>query len=182
MTLPFRPLLLLLLGAGCAPLVRATDHQLLCAELARTERAFCAQAGTLGIQDAFLANMADECFLADQLRLTKAEFTAAVMASRAKLGAAYKPGPDTNTHLTWAPAKVDVSDDGTLGYTWGRYDYTVKGKDGKITSAPGIYLTIWKRQSDGSWKFVFDGGPELPDNPAALQAFLSRPDLPVAPK
>jgi hypothetical protein len=182
MNTAFRFVLLLALGTSLAPALRATDHEKLCAELARTERAFCAQAAAIGVQDAFLANMADECFLADQLRLSRAEFMVAVQTSRARLGAAYKPGPDPNSQLTWAPSKVDVSADGTLGYTWGRYDYTAKGKDGKVTSSPGIYLTIWKRQADGSWKFVFDGGPEIPDNPAALATFFSRRDLPVAPK
>jgi ketosteroid isomerase-like protein len=71
-----------------------------------------------------------------------------------------------------------VSADGTLGYTWGRYDFTAKGKDGKVDASTGIYLTIWKRQPDGSWKFVFDGSPELPAEPAALRKFFSRADLP----
>ena len=177
-----RLLVLLALGAMLAPGARAADHQALCAELARTERAFCAQAAAVGVQDAFLAYMADECFLAGDLQLSRAEFVAAVQARRARLGAAYKPGPDPNTSLTWAPSKVDVSADGTLGYTWGRYDYAAKGKDGKVTSTPGIYLTIWKRQADGTWKFVFDGGPEIPDDPAKLAAFLARTDLPVAPR
>jgi hypothetical protein len=134
----------------------------------------------MGIADAFLANMADECFLPDSLALSRNEYAASVHEARVKAGAAYKPGPNPNVQLVWAPLKVDVSDDGSLGYTWGRYDYTAKGKDGKAESSTGIYLTIWKRQADRSWKFAYDGAPQVPDDPAALVKFLARGDLPKA--
>jgi len=172
-------LILCLLAAplGCAA---AADQDKLRAELAGAERSFCAKVAQVGIADAFMANMADDCFLADNLSLSRREYVAAVQQARAKAGAAYKPGPNPNIQLTWAPIKVDVSADGTLGYTWGRYDFTSKGKDGKVDSSTGIYLTIWKRQPDGSWKFVYDGAPQIPDDAAALVKFLGRPDLPKA--
>ena len=175
-----KPLLSLCLLAASTCLASPGDRDRLCAELAGTERSFCAQAARLGIADAFLANMADECFLPDSLRLGRAEYEAAVREARAKAGAAYKPGPNPNVSLVWSPLKVDVSDDGTLGYTWGRFEYSSKGKDGKVQSSTGIYLTIWRRQADGSWKFVYDGAPQLPDDPAALAKFLARGDLPRA--
>ena len=147
-------------------------------ELAGTERAFCAEAARVGISDAFIVYMADQCFLPGRLGLSKAEYTAAVQDARAKAGASYKPGPNPDVQLVWSPLKVEVSDDGTLGYTWGRYDFSSKGKDGKVASASGVYLTIWRRQADGSWKFVYDGSPQIPDDPKALAAFFGRNDLP----
>jgi len=162
--------------------VRADDRQKLCAELARAERDFCAQAARIGIFDAFLANMAEECFIPQRFSLSRAEYETAVKAARAKAGAAYRPGPNPDQQLIWSPLKVDVSADGTLGYTWGRYDFTLRGKEGKVETTTGIYLTIWKRQADGSWKFVFDGGPELPADPAALRRFLARSDIPQPPR
>ena len=156
----------------------AADSQTPREELIGAEHAFCAQVAEAGIADAFLANMADECFLADRLSLTRAEYEASVLKARAKAGAAYKPGPTPDIQLVWSPIKVDVSADGTLGYTWGRYDFTSKAKDGKVETSTGIYLTLWKRQADGSWKFVYDGAPQLPDDPAALLRFLARDDLP----
>ena len=156
----------------------AASQEQLSQELAGTERSFCADAARLGISDAFLAYMADSCFIPDRMALSRSEYLAAVQAARAKAGAAYKPGPNPDVQLVWAPLKVEVSDDGTLGYTWGRYDFTSKGKDGKPQSSAGIYLTIWRRQADGSWKFVYDGAPQIPDDPGALAAFFSRSDLP----
>ena len=84
--------------------------------------------------------------------------------------------------LMWEPIKVDVSADGTLGYTWGRYDFTNKGQDGKPVTQSGIYLTVWKRQADGKWRYVFDGAPALSGSPADLRAFLARADLPKPPR
>jgi hypothetical protein len=172
-------LLLVSLLAAFPRWAQAGDAGAFRTELVNAEHAFCAQAATVGIADAFLANMADECFLADRLSLSRAEYAASVLKARAKAGASYKPGPNPDVRLTWSPLKVDVSADGTLGYTWGRYEFTSKGKDGKAESSSGIYLTLWKRQADGSWKFVYDGAPQIPDDPAALAAFLARGDLPA---
>lgn len=157
------------------------SQEALCQELATTERSFCAEAARVGIADAFLAYMAENCFLPDRLGLSRSEYRKAVEVARAKAGASYRPGPNPDVQLTWAPLRVEVSDDGTLGYTWGRYDFTSKGKDGKLDSSSGIYLTIWRRQADGSWKFVYDGSPQVPDDPAALAKFFARSDLPKGP-
>jgi hypothetical protein len=173
------PLLILL--AAVVPCARAGDHEKDCAELVRTEKNFCDQVAAIGVDNAFLANMADECFIPYRLSLTRAEYESQVKAERAKAAQPYKPGPDPD-QLTWAPSKVDVSADGTLGYTWGRYDYTSHGKDGKASVDTGIYLTVWKRDPSGTWKIAFDGGPELPTNAAAVKAFLARADLPQPPK
>jgi Domain of unknown function (DUF4440) len=159
----------------------ATGQEELRRGLAETEQSFCADVGRLGIADAFLKYMAETCFIPVSLALTRSEYEAAVKQARAKAGASYKPGPNPNLRLVWSPSKVEVSDDGTLGYTWGRYDFTSKGKDGKAETTSGIYLTIWRRQADGSWKFVYDGGPQIPDDPKELVKFFARPDLPKAP-
>lgn len=47
--------------------------------------------------------------------------------------------------------------DGDTAYESGRYkyEYTEKGKPG---SDEGLYVTIWKRQGDGSWKLAMDMG------------------------
>jgi ketosteroid isomerase-like protein len=156
----------------------ASSQEELRQELGRTERSFCAEAARVGIADAFLAYMADNCFLPDRLALSRSEYKKAVEEARARAGTSYKPGPNPDVRLTWSPSKVEVSDDGTLGYTWGRYDFRSKGKDGKVDSSTGIYLTIWRRQVDGSWKFVYDGSPQIPDDPKALVGFLARSDLP----
>jgi ketosteroid isomerase-like protein len=176
---PILPLLLLLAAIPCA---RAGDHERYCAELAQTEKNFCAQVATIGLDDAFLANMADDCFNPGRLSLTRAEYEKQVMAARAKATTPYKPGPDADFQLVWTPTKIDVSRDGTLGYTWGRYDFTSHGKDGKATVDTAVYITIWKRDPAGTWKMVYDGGPELPTNSPAVKAFLAKLVVPPPAK
>lgn len=72
-------------------------------------------------------------------------------------------GRESNVlNLKWIPAKAEVSNDGSLGYTYGDWVFTSKDKDGKEEYTYGNYVTIWKKQPDGGWKFVLDGGNTIP--------------------
>lgn len=66
------------------------------------------------------------------------------------------------TPLKWKPVKAEVSSDGTLGYTYGNWKYTAKDKSGKEETLYGNYVTIWKKQRDGKWKYILDGGNTTP--------------------
>lgn len=68
---------------------------------------------------------------------------------------------DTTRTLTWRPVSVEVSPGGNLGYTIGRWDRTARVKDGTVTTH-GSYVTIWRKQGDGSWKVVLDIGNSDP--------------------
>lgn len=61
-----------------------------------------------------------------------------------------------------------ASEAGDLGYTlgtWRSTRYTAEGRGQVIT---GKYVTIWRKQADGSWKVVFDGGnPDTSPRPGA---------------
>ena len=54
--------------------------------------------------------------------------------------------------LTWAPTKGEVLGAGDVGYTTGRSVFRRKGEDGKIVERRGQYLTVWRKQPDGSGK------------------------------
>lgn len=64
------------------------------------------------------------------------------------------PGPKS---LTWEPIYAEVSESGELGYTWGNWKFA-----GKDTALYGNYFTVWKKQKDGTWKVVLDGGNSTP--------------------
>jgi ketosteroid isomerase-like protein len=68
-----------------------------------------------------------------------------------------------DNHLTWNPVGADISASGDLGYTYGTFEFSSKNKDGKITVERGKYTSIWKKQSDGSWKVVLDMGNTSPE-------------------
>ena len=62
---------------------------------------------------------------------------------------------DPNISLKFAASRVDVS--GDLAYTQGNYDMTVSDPVTKKPMADkGAYVTVYKRQADGSWKAVSD--------------------------
>lgn len=58
--------------------------------------------------------------------------------------------------LVWHADKAGVAHSGDLGYTSGTYLWTFKDPSGKSISDKGKYLTVWKKQGDGSWKVLFD--------------------------
>lgn len=73
-----------------------------------------------------------------------------------------KPG---NT-LRWQPDFADVAKSGDLGYTLGASQRYWTDKEGKALENEGRYITIWKRQKDGSWKIAFDTGTNTPPHQA----------------
>jgi ketosteroid isomerase-like protein len=58
--------------------------------------------------------------------------------------------------LEWHPEQAGVARSGELGYTTGTYTWTFKDSSGKPSSDKGKYLTVWKKQQDGSWKVLLD--------------------------
>lgn len=150
----------LVLGLTLTGFVHATpDQTKLKAELAAMENAFCAMAKEKGILAAFAHFAApDVAFIDTDPR--KFRGPAAVQE---------RMGPDRpGVTLTWSALFTDVSADGTLGYNYGRYESRAPGPDGQERVRGGFFLTIWKRQPDGSWKYVMDtGAPDRPAPPVA---------------
>ena len=63
--------------------------------------------------------------------------------------------------LSWTVEKAEVADSGDLGYSTGSYSASF----GEITDK-GKYLTIWRKQQDGSWKVIEDiFNSDLPTGP-----------------
>jgi len=58
--------------------------------------------------------------------------------------------------LKWDADFVDVANSGDLAYTYGKYTFTAMDTSGKQIDSKGIFHTVWKKQKDGSWKFVWD--------------------------
>jgi ketosteroid isomerase-like protein len=61
--------------------------------------------------------------------------------------------------LTWWPSYADVSLAGDMGWTTGPYEFREKTTDEK-PAGTGHFFTVWRRQPDGSFKFVVDLGVE----------------------
>ena len=65
---------------------------------------------------------------------------------------------DPNFSLSWEPRRADIAASGELGWTTGSYVSSGVGKDGEPRQAQGRYVTIWRKQANGSWKVVMDLG------------------------
>ncbi len=62
---------------------------------------------------------------------------------------------DSTNTLTWEPKSGIIAQSGDLGFTYGIYTLMPKGKD---SASYGTYVSIWKKQPDGKWKFILDSG------------------------
>jgi ketosteroid isomerase-like protein len=84
------------------------------------------------------------------------------LKGREAIGQAFQdPAPTTPA---WEPEGADVAASADLAYTWGWFAWTpVPGGplDGKAP-ATGYYVSIWKKQPDGRWKWVVDLGVPAP--------------------
>jgi len=64
--------------------------------------------------------------------------------------------------LTWTPTDAVMSPAGDMGYTWGHFEGHSKDANGNPVSTSGRYMTIWRKEHDGSWKVVLDAGANEP--------------------
>src|SRR6185437_4057392 len=64
--------------------------------------------------------------------------------------------------LTWTPTDAMMGPSGDMGYTWGHYEGRSKDSHGNPVLTSGRYMTIWRREKDGTWKVVLDAGANEP--------------------
>lgn len=64
------------------------------------------------------------------------------------------PGPKT---LSWKPEQATVSENGDMGFTWGYWKF-----ERTDTTQYGTYVTIWKKNKEGKWRMLLDGGNDTP--------------------
>jgi ketosteroid isomerase-like protein len=64
---------------------------------------------------------------------------------------------DSSFTMAWEPRGGAVAHSGELGYTYGIYALRPSSQD---TTIYGTYVSIWKKQKDGNWKFILDSGNE----------------------
>jgi len=118
-------------------------------EILETEKEFMEAAATDGIPQAFSA------YAAEDVVIIRGDF---LIEGRKALQIYYENQyPAYEKHeLKWEPDFVDVSSSGDLGYTYGKFHHTITDSLGYTRSVDGIFHTVWKRQADGTWKFVWD--------------------------
>lgn len=90
---------------------------------------------------------------------------------------------DKNLALSFTTANAQVAKSGDIAYTQGTYSMTMTNpKTKKPVTEKGKYLTVYKKQSDGTWKAVEDiNNADAPAAPVVTAA-AKRKVAPVAAK
>jgi ketosteroid isomerase-like protein len=105
------------------------------------ERAFAADGLALGIKRSFLKHSTGDAII---LRPDPVN-------AHQTLGQMPDPEPGAKLPaLVWWPLWAGMARSGELGFTTGPSRFNDKPL--------GHYFTVWKKQPDGSWKWIFDGG------------------------
>lgn len=71
--------------------------------------------------------------------------------------------------FAWAPDRVTISNDGTLGLSSG----PVFDPNGNHA---GSFQSTWRKQADGTWKIIFDGSGPGPSTADAEEGDITTPD------
>ncbi|MES2410075.1 MAG: nuclear transport factor 2 family protein [Bacteroidota bacterium] len=133
---------------GCSKKTEPANPEALKAEIFKVEDDFKKMAQSKGIQEAFYA-------FADDNAVMKQDNDSLIEGKEAIKNFFSDPKFKIAT-VTWKPDFVDVSNDGTLAYTYGKYVWTTTDSLGNKKDFKGRFHTVWKKQKDGSWKFVWD--------------------------
>lgn len=121
-----------------------------------TERAFARMSEEQGVRPSFMAFIADDGIL----------FRPTPVKGKQWMIDNPLPASDKRPLLSWQPTFADMARAGDMGYTTGPWEYKADIKDARPV-AFGNFLTVWKKQADGSWKFAIDLGIS---NPQPAQA------------
>lgn len=113
-------------------------------EMVEADKAFSAESEKNGMKKAFLA------FSADDAVLLRPGFLPIVEGDVIRFLNAQE---DTSFVMTWEPLGADIASSGDMGFTYGTYKVATAD-----TTLLGTYLNVWRKQEDGSWKFVVDTG------------------------
>ncbi len=129
-------------------------------EMMAADAAFADMAKTEGVPAAFAA------YAAEDVRMFPDR--AQPYAGREALIARFAAWPE-GAELSWAPVEGMASEAGDFGFTWGRFVFTAQGEAGPVAEH-GKYLSVWRKEAGGGWKFVADIGntnpaPETAETP-----------------
>jgi ketosteroid isomerase-like protein len=131
--------------ASCATLPSITVER----ELLEADRAFATRTQQVGAALAFQETLDPQDGMVVRpgaLYEGMSEFQAAFTPSQAEAS--------QTVALNWAPDRAFVADSGEMGVTSGRFVRTVNG----AATAHGRYVTVWRKDAQGSWRVLIDVG------------------------
>ena len=135
--------------AGCSPSAPPDTHDADVKAIKDTEMAWMRDAGTKDVEKWVSYYTDDGVVLLPN---------APAIAGKDNIRAAMKPMmADPKFALQFGSSKVDVSKSGDLAYAQGTYTMNMTDPNTKSPAMDrGKYLTVFKKQADGTWKAVED--------------------------
>src|SRR5215211_2704046 len=135
------------------------------AKMVDTERAFAARALVIGWKQAFL-----EYFANDSIGFADNE------AGPAKDQIRKNPDPPKDLQLRWEPRYGDIASNGELGYLTGPVRNILPSRNNGQPRHCN-YASVWKRQTDGSYRVVMDFGVPTPGPVPYAAGFTRAPHV-----
>ena len=120
--------------------------------MVETERAFSRMSEEKGTREAFAAFIAEDGIL----------FRPTAVFGKKWMQEHPLPPSAVRSLLSWQPIFAAVSRAGDLGFTTGPWQFKPDIKDAK-PAAFGNFMTVWKKQPDGVWRFALDLGIRNPE-------------------
>ncbi len=117
-------------------------------EILKAEEDFKKMAQDKGVAEAFY-------HFADDNAAVKRE-NDTVITGKENIKLYYSDSKYSSAKVTWKPDFVAVSNDGSMAYTYGKYVWKTTDFQGKERVFKGTFHTVWKKQKDNSWKYVWD--------------------------
>ncbi len=143
-------LIILLLCLGLSPSChkKVNNMEILKQEIYNVEKDFANMVNNKGIAVAFKHFAGENAVILRNEKLIKGKEEIFKLYSENKI---YE-----SAQLNWTPDFIEVAQSGELAYTYGKYVFTYIDANGDENTNKGIFHTVWKKQTDGNWKFVWD--------------------------
>jgi ketosteroid isomerase-like protein len=142
----FSLLSLCLLILSCKPHSKIIQKEQAIQEINKAEKDFDKMASEKGIAEAFW-------FFADSNAVIRRD---SLIVGKENIRKFYSTEFYKSATVTWSPDHTDAAESGDMGYTYGKYIWQSKDSTGKTNENRGIFHTVWKKQKDGNWKYVWD--------------------------
>lgn len=129
-------------------------------EMILTEQSFSKTAEIKNARDAFMEFIADDGLL----------FRPGAVNGKKWMTEHPAPQPPAGKRplLAWQPAFAGMAAAGDLGFTTGPWEAKADINDAQ-PAGYGHFVTMWKKQSNGSWRFVADLGIQHPESGGPLK-------------
>ncbi|PJJ10730.1 hypothetical protein CLU83_4186 [Flavobacterium sp. 1] len=144
----FKFFILMLILNGCSPKSETKNAAYIKLEIVKTEKDFEKLVAEKGPAEGFY-QFADSCAVIKREHDT-------IIIGKNNIKNYYSNPRYQNVTVTWSPDAVTVSYAGDMASSYGKYVWISKDSSGKEQISKGIFHTVWKKQKDRSWKYIWD--------------------------